>query len=146
MIQDINNIKVAVICKNEQISEILEANFVGSFDLIEKIRNGWLDFDILMITPEMMSKVGPLAKVLGPAGKMPNIQNETIVSTSEINYMINYVRMFENNLIGREPDHLRNLAWYFWINRKDLHCGAFKSWFLYETAKQLDTNEEYTFN
>ncbi len=74
------SVRVLVITKGEKIKEAESAggDFVGGEDLIAKIRDGWLDFDTVITTPDMMGEVGKLGKVLGPRGLMPNAKAGTV--------------------------------------------------------------------
>ena len=72
--------KILVFCKSEKEKEALEAGaaFAGSDDLIEKVKGGWLEFDVAVATPDMMKDVGKLGMVLGRKGLMPNPKTGTV--------------------------------------------------------------------
>ncbi|MBF0441714.1 MAG: 50S ribosomal protein L1 [Oligoflexales bacterium] len=73
-------VRIVVFAKGEKASECgkLGLEFVGGDDLAEKIKSGWLDFDQVIATPDMMGTVGKLGKVLGPRGLMPNPKLGTV--------------------------------------------------------------------
>lgn len=81
--------KVLVFCQADRVKEALDAGaaYAGSDEYIEKVKGGWLDFDIAVATPDMMKDVGRLGMVLGRKGLMPNPKTGTVTTdiTSAIN-------------------------------------------------------------
>ena len=86
-------VRVLVFAKNAKADEALAAgaDFVGAEELIPKIQNeGWLDFDVVVATPDMMGVVGRLGRVLGPKGLMPNPKAGTV--TMDVTKAINDIK------------------------------------------------------
>ena len=86
-------VRVLVFAKNAKADEALAAgaDFVGAEELIPKIQNeGWLDFDVVVATPDMMGVVGRLGRVLGPKGLMPNPKAGTV--TMDVTKAINEIK------------------------------------------------------
>lgn len=72
--------KVLVFAKGQKAEEAISAgaDYAGDEEYIEKIKNGWLDFDACIATPDMMKEIGKIAKILGPKGLMPNPKTGTV--------------------------------------------------------------------
>ncbi len=73
-------VRVVAFCKGEKEAEALAAGaeMAGSDELVERIKDGWLDFDKAVATPDMMAHVGKIGKLLGPRGLMPNAKTGTV--------------------------------------------------------------------
>ena len=84
--------RILVFSKGEKAQEAEKAGatFVGDVDLIEKIKGGWLDFDVAVATPDMMREVGKLGPILGRRGLMPNPKTNTV--TMDIKAALNELR------------------------------------------------------
>ena len=74
------SVRVLVFAKGEKEKEAMEAgaDITGSDEVVEKIKGGWMDFDRVIATPDMMGTVGKLGKILGPRGLMPNPKVGTV--------------------------------------------------------------------
>ena len=85
-------VRILVFAKGEKEQEAREAgaDFVGSDELLEKVKGGWLDFDQAIATPDLMASVGKLGKVLGPRGLMPNPKTGTV--TFDVKKAIDEIR------------------------------------------------------
>ncbi|MQS75748.1 50S ribosomal protein L1 [Companilactobacillus halodurans] len=84
--------KVIVFAEGQQAkdAEAAGADVVGSDDLVDKIQDGWLDFDVAVATPPMMAKVGRLGRILGPKGLMPNPKTGTV--TMDVTKAVNDIK------------------------------------------------------
>ncbi|WP_062327662.1 50S ribosomal protein L1 [Treponema endosymbiont of Eucomonympha sp.] len=84
--------KVLVFCREDRVKEALDtgAAFAGDVEYIEKIKNGWFEFDVAVATPDMMKDVGRLGMILGRKGLMPNPKTGTV--TNDIIAAINELK------------------------------------------------------
>ena len=75
-------VRIAAFVKGDNIDKAKQAgaDFVGDKDLMGKISKGWLDFDVVVATPDMMKEISKLGKILGPRGLMPNPKSGTVAS------------------------------------------------------------------
>ncbi len=85
-------VRVLVFAKGEKEKEALEAgaDLIGNDEVIEKIKGGWLEFDRVIATPDMMGSVGKIGKILGPRGLMPNPKVGTV--TFEVANAVNELK------------------------------------------------------
>lgn len=86
-------IRVLVITRGDKIKEALEAgaDYAGSEEYIDKIKNeNWFDFDVIVASPDMMGKIGPIGRVLGPKGLMPNPKSGTV--TPDVAKAVNEIK------------------------------------------------------
>lgn len=84
--------RVLVFAKGEKAKEAENAgaDFVGDEDLVNKVQQGWLEFDVVVATPDMMGQVGRLGRILGPKGLMPNPKTGTV--TFEVEKAVNEIK------------------------------------------------------
>lgn len=84
--------RVLVLCTPDKEAEAKEAgaDFVGLDDYIDQIKNGWTDIDVIICTPSVMAKIGPIGRILGPRGLMPNPKTGTV--TMEIGKAVKEVK------------------------------------------------------
>src|SRR5260221_653030 len=93
---------VLVIAQGDKIKEAEEAgaDFVGGEDMVTKIKGGWLEFDAVIATPDMMRLVGGLGKVLGPRGLMPNPKTGTV--TFDVKTAVRETKAGKGEELGRQ--------------------------------------------
>ena len=121
-------VKVAVLCDENKLNDAKKsgAEIFGSEDLIKKISSGDINFDKLVCTPSMMSKMGKLGKILGPKGLMPNPKLGTVSDN-----IISTVQKIKNKLVEVKNDKDGNIG--ISIGRKNF------------TTKQILENLKYVF-
>lgn len=84
--------RVLVFAKGEKAkeAEAVGADYVGESEFVEKINQGWFEFDVIVATPDMMGEVGKLGRVLGPKGLMPNPKTGTV--TMDVTKAVNEIK------------------------------------------------------
>jgi large subunit ribosomal protein L1 len=87
-------VRVLVFAQGEgvKVAEEAGADYVGIEDMVKKIEDGWLEFDVAIATPDVMSKVSKLGKILGRRGMMPNPKSGTVVPPQDLRRAINEAR------------------------------------------------------
>ncbi len=87
-------VRILVLTQGEALkaAETAGADFVGGDELIKKIEEGWIEYDVVIATPEMMGRVGKLGKILGRRGLMPNPKSGTVVPGSDLPRVIESAR------------------------------------------------------
>ena len=117
-------VRVLVIAQGEKIKEAEEAgaDMTGGEDVVNRIKGGWLDFDAVIATPDMMRLVGQLGKVLGPRGLMPNPKTGTVTfdvanavretKAGKVEYRVDKTGVIHVGIgkVSFEPDRLRENA------------------------------------
>jgi len=117
-------VRVLVIAQGEKVKEAEEAgaDFVGGEEMVDRIKGGWLDFDAVIATPDMMRLVGQLGKVLGPRGLMPNPKTGTVTfdvmnavretKAGKVEYRVDKTGVIHVGIgkVSFEPDKLRENA------------------------------------
>ena len=85
-------VRVLVFAKGEKVKEALDAgaDHAGGDELVDKIKEGWLEFDKTVATPDMMGAVGKIGKILGPRGLMPNAKIGTV--TFDLHKVVNEIK------------------------------------------------------
>jgi len=118
-------VRVLVFAQGEavKIAEEAGADTVGGDDLIKKIEEGWLEFDVTIATPEMMGRIGKLGKILGRKGLMPNPKLGTVVAPGDL------TRVIKDSRKGRSEFRLDRTG--------NVHMPVGKASF---EAKQLEEN------
>ena len=117
-------VRVLVIAQGEKVKEAEEAgaDFIGGEDMVNQIKGGWLDFDAVIATPDMMRLVGQLGKILGPRGLMPNPKTGTVTfdvanavretKAGKVEYRVDKTGVIHVGIgkVSFEPDKLRENA------------------------------------
>lgn len=114
------NLRVLVFARGDKIkeAEAAGAEFVGADELLDKVKGGWVDFDAIVSTPDMMREVGKLGKVLGPRGLMPTPKAGTV--TNEIGKAVKELKAGKIEFKNDKTGNINNLVGKLSFSKKDL--------------------------
>lgn len=113
-------VRILVFAEGEEASqaEALNVDHCGSKEYIDKVKSGWLDFDVVIATPEMMREVGKLGKVLGPRGLMPSPKDGTV--TKDVEGIVKQVRSGRVDLVTDKLSGIHARVGKISFSEKDL--------------------------
>lgn len=117
-------VRIAVVASGEKMQEAQDAgaDVVGGKDLTDRIREGWLEFDVIIATPDVMGEVGKLGKILGPRGLMPSPRTGT--ATFDIKQAIEQLRKGKVNYRVDKAGNVHTIIGKMSFSAEDLLLNA----------------------
>lgn len=135
--------RVLVLCKGEKIEEakLAGADFVGEEELISKIAEGWLGFDVVVSTPDMMKSIAKIARILGSRGMMPNPKSGTV--SSDVSSVVKQVKSGRKEFRANEHGVLNFSVGKSSMSVESLMQNSFELYSAVIKLKPSDLKEDY---